>query len=193
MANLHKIAIFASGSGTNAENFMHYFKDHPQISVSLVLTNNPDAGVIQKMEKLNIPVVIFNKEDFYRSDFVLNTLSKYQISFVVLAGFLWKIPSNLIIQFQNRIVNIHPALLPKFGGKGMFGHFVHEAVLAAGEQKTGISIHYVNENYDEGAVIFQKSVDIDPNSDTADLVAQKVHLLEYEFFPKIVEQLLINY
>lgn len=186
---MHQIAIFASGSGTNAENIAEYFKWHPEIRITLILSNRPDAFVLERASRLGIPSYIFDRKEFYESEKVLNELKKHKIDFIVLAGFLWLIPDYLIKAYPGRIVNIHPALLPKFGGKGMYGDKVHQAVIAAGEKRTGISIHYVNDRYDEGAIIFQDSFEIVPG-DTPESIAKRVHLLEYRHFPRVIEEVL---
>jgi len=186
---MKKIAIFASGSGSNAENIINYFKDNNEVCISLILTNNKDAFVIQRAKKLNTKCIIFSKDDFNKSDFVVNTLVDEKIDLVVLAGFLWLIPNNLIEKFPDRIINIHPALLPKFGGKGMYGMKVHESVFDKKETESGITIHYVNEHYDSGAIICQEKFTINKD-DTADTIAEKVHILEYKFFPSTIEKLL---
>lgn len=188
---MKRLAIFASGSGSNAENIYDYFKDHKKIDITLILTNNPGAGVIERAKRLNIPYKVFSRADFYSSDQITKELLERNIDLVVLAGFLWLIPSSLIDAFSNRIINIHPALLPKYGGKGMYGDHVHRAVSEAGEAETGITIHYVNDKYDDGAIIFQKIISIDPG-EKPDSIAEKVHALEYEFFPKVIESLLAN-
>ncbi|MCP9748977.1 phosphoribosylglycinamide formyltransferase [Lacihabitans sp. CS3-21] len=182
-----KIAIFASGSGSNAERIVEFFNAKDEIEVSLILTNNPTAGVIERAQRLNIPVVIFNKKVFSKTDKIVEMLQLQSIDWVILAGFLWLVPKNLIKAFENRIINIHPALLPKYGGKGMWGHHVHEAVVANKEVETGITIHYVNENYDEGKIIFQAKCAI-TETDSAEEVAQKIHLLEYQYFPEIIHK-----
>lgn len=182
-----RIIIFASGSGTNAENIIEHFKNSPIASVSYVVTNNPNAGVLERAKRLEIPVKVFSKKEM-ESDSFLNFLTS-NADFIVLAGFLLKIPDKMIGLFPNSIVNIHPALLPKYGGKGMYGMHVHEAVVANRETETGITIHYVNENYDEGTIIFQKSVAVE-NNDTAGDVAAKIHVLEQENFPNVIEKLL---
>jgi phosphoribosylglycinamide formyltransferase-1 len=183
------IAIFASGSGTNAENIVNYFKNKSNIKIKIILTNKPKAFVIERAKKLNIPVKIFNKEEFYNSDKILQLLKNENIDLVVLAGFLWLIPQNIIDEFEGRIINIHPALLPKYGGKGMYGNNVHKAVIEAKEKESGITIHYVNKKYDDGAIIFQAKCKINPN-ETPDSLAEKIHSLEYKFYPKIIEQIL---
>jgi len=182
-----RIIIFASGSGTNAENIIEYFRNSDLAVVSYVVTNNPKAGVIERASRLGIPSKIFSKQEIHKPEF-LNFL-KNNADFIVLAGFLLKIPDQMIHDFPNTIVNIHPALLPKYGGKGMYGMHVHRSVVENQEPKSGITIHYVNENYDEGAIIFQKSVDL-TSDDTPDDVAAKIHQLEQENFPKVIENLL---
>ncbi len=184
-----KIAVFASGSGSNAENIYNYFKGNKTVEVSLILTNNPNAGVIERANRLNIPFYVFDKNTFINSTQIVDELQKNNIDLVVLAGFLWLIPNNLLEAYPNKIVNIHPALLPKYGGKGMFGDNVHKAVVANSESETGITIHYVNQHYDEGEVIFQAKCKV-LQSDSFEDVAAKIHALEYEHFPKIIEKVL---
>lgn len=186
---MKKLAIFASGSGSNAENIFHYFKNNNEVEVSLILTNNSNAGVIERAERLNLPYRIFNRKEFTSSNQITEDLLKCKIDLIVLAGFLWLVPSSLIDAYPHKIINIHPALLPKYGGKGMYGDHVHNAVSKAGDVKTGITVHYVNEKYDDGAVIFQKEISIEKGAHP-DLIAQKVHALEYEFFPKVIEHIL---
>ncbi len=181
------IAIFASGSGSNAEAIARHFADHTEVQVSLILTNNPEAGVIQRARRLHIPMVVFDKKTFNESSRIVEILLNEHIDLVVLAGFMMLIPEKLVQAFPRRIVNIHPALLPKYGGKGMYGHFVHEAVVAAGEAVSGVTIHYVNEVYDEGEIIFQATCALSP-TDTPDEVARKVQALEHEHYPRIVDQ-----
>ena len=182
------IAIFASGSGTNAENIAHYFENKDHDNVTLILTNNPEAGVISRARKLQIPIFVFNNEQL-TSGFLLDVLKRQEIDFIVLAGFLKLIPAHIINAYTKRIINIHPALLPKYGGKGMYGERVHKAVKAAGEEETGITIHYVNEVYDEGDIIFQVKEKI-RRKDTPEDIAKKVHKLEYMYFPEVIEDLL---
>lgn len=182
-----KIAIFASGSGSNAENIANYFKDS-NIEISLILTNNKDAFALERAKKLNIESYIFNRDQFKNSSDVVDKLKEHNIDLVVLAGFLWLIPSNLIKAFPNKIINIHPALLPNYGGKGMYGYKVHQAVFDNKETETGITIHYVNEAYDEGTIIAQHKTQLSSN-DTPDDIAKKVHQLEYEHFPKEIEKI----
>lgn len=186
---MKKIAIFASGSGSNAENIIKFFKNDPQNSVIGVFCNKPDAFVLERARRLNIPAFVFNKEDFYRSDRILSQMSELGVDLIVLAGFLWKVPEPIIDAYDHRIINIHPALLPRYGGRGMYGMHVHEAVIAAGEKESGITIHYVNNHYDEGAAIFQARCEVTPE-DTPDSLAAKIHDLEYEYFPKVVKQVL---
>ena len=183
---MKKIAIFASGAGSNAAKIIGYFQSHPKIEVSLVVCNKPTAGVLDVAASAGIPTLLIEKENFFRGTAYLGELREYGISFIVLAGFLWKIPVALVQAYPGRIINIHPALLPKYGGKGMYGQFVHEAVVQAKETHTGITIHYVDEFYDHGQVIFQEKVALTPE-DTPETVAQKVHRLEHEHFPRIIE------
>ena len=185
--NLRRIAIFASGAGSNAKKIIDYFKGHSIIKVCLIVCNKPGAGVIEIAAKENIPILLIEKEQFFRGDGYVADLIKAEIDFIVLAGFLWKIPETLIQSYRNRIINIHPALLPKYGGKGMYGSKVHEAVIAAGEKKSGITIHYVDEHYDNGDVIFQASCPVYAD-DTADTLAERIHKLEHENFAKIIEE-----
>lgn len=182
-----KIAIFASGSGSNAENIIRYFEQSKRVDIVLILSNKSDAFVHERAKKLHIPSLSFTKNQFSESDYILNLLKEKKIDLIILAGFLLKIPTNLIQAYPNKIINIHPALLPKYGGKGMYGQHVHEAVVAHNEKETGITIHYVNEHYDEGTIIFQAKCAVLP-TDTVDDVAQRVHQLEYEHFPKVVEK-----
>lgn len=184
-----KIAIFASGSGSNAENIANYFKDDKDINISLIISNKADAYVHQRAKNLNIESVTFSKTDFETSGKVLSLLKERGIDFIVLAGFLLKVPDNLLEAYPNKIVNIHPALLPKFGGKGMYGDNVHKAVIEAREKETGITIHYINENYDEGDIIFQAKCPVE-KGDSYEDVAKKVHILEYAHFPVIIEKIL---
>jgi phosphoribosylglycinamide formyltransferase-1 len=188
---MKNIAIFASGSGSNAENIARYFRSHTLVNVSLVLSNKPDAYVLQRADKLGIPYFVFTREQFYHSEDVLDTLKKYDIGFIVLAGFLWLVPENILKAFPGRILNIHPALLPKYGGKGMYGERVHKAVRESGDRETGITIHLVNEKYDDGQIIFQARCDVDMD-DTPESIAEKVHQLEYEYFPKEIEKFVLT-
>jgi len=186
---MKNIAIFASGNGTNAERIINYFKDSKIAQVKVVFTNNPTAGVIDRVQKLFVDVNIINRNDFYSTNKVLISLKKYKIDIVVLAGFLWLVPESLIDFYRDRIINIHPALLPKYGGKGMYGMNVHKAVISAGDSKSGITIHKVNKLYDDGQIIFQADFDIDKN-ETPHSLAKKIHMLEYDHFPVIIEKIL---
>ncbi len=184
-----RIAIFASGSGTNAQKLMEHFAEREEAEIALVLTNNPEAFVLQRADNYEIPTHIFNREEFYKSDEIVHLLKKLDIDLIVLAGFLWLIPKNIVVEYPNKIINIHPALLPKFGGKGMYGDFVHQAVLAARETEGGITIHFVNENYDEGAFIYQAKYKIEKN-DNLELIKFKGQQLEHLHFPRVVESIL---
>lgn len=188
---MKSIVLFASGSGSNVENIVNHFHTNPEVSISCVLSNKSDAKVLERCNRLNVSALYFNKHSFYNSDCVLHILKSLNPDLIILAGFLWKIPDNIINGYPDKIINIHPALLPKYGGKGMYGIHVHESVKANKESETGITIHYVNENYDEGAIIRQAKVALSPN-DTPESIAEKVHELEYEFFPKVIEQVLMG-
>ena len=181
-------AILASGSGSNAENIIRHFQNSKEIEFPLIISNKANAYVHERAKNLGVVSYTFEKNDFENGK-VLDLLKEYQIDFIVLAGFLLKISDNLLKAYPDKIINIHPALLPKFGGKGMYGSYVHEAVVAAKEKESGITIHYVNENYDEGKIIFQAKCEVFPE-DTADDVAEKVHALEYKFFPTVIESIL---
>lgn len=186
---MKKIAIFASGSGSNAENIALYFKGRENLNIKCVYSNKNDAYVLERAKKFGIPTMVFNRDEFYNSNLIINRLKEQEIDLIVLAGFLWLIPENLIDNFK--IINIHPALLPKYGGKGMYGQRVHEAVVSNNEKESGITIHWVNQNYDEGQIIFQAKCEVLP-SDTANDVAQKVHELEYAHFPRVIEEVLFR-
>jgi len=186
----HRIAILASGSGTNTENLMKYFANDPCISISLVMSNKADALVLERARKFNVPAFAFNKADLYQNKSVFDVLKAHEIDFIVLAGFLWKIPDDLLQAYPKKIVNIHPALLPKYGGPNMYGDRVHKAVKEYGEKHTGISIHYVNEHYDEGELIFQATCDIDPEKESIEEIAAKVHQLEYIHYPEVIKKIL---
>ncbi|NBC83716.1 MAG: phosphoribosylglycinamide formyltransferase [Bacteroidetes bacterium] len=188
---MNKVAVFASGSGTNAENLVNYFSNHESIRVALILTNKPDAGVIERAKKLDVPCIVFNKTMFRDEKYIPGVLQNQHIDWIVLAGFLWLVPSYLIKAFPGRIVNIHPSLLPKYGGKGMYGQYVHQAVLDNNETETGITVHYVNNEYDRGEVIFQKKCAVLPD-DNPESLASRVHQLEYDCYPKVVESLILN-
>ena len=183
--------IFASGLGTNVQKIIEYFSNKLHIRIKLIVSNNPDAQVLQLAKEHNIASLLINKEDFYITDRLVKHLQNLNIDLIILAGFLWLIPENLIHAFPNKIINIHPALLPKFGGKGMYGKYVHKAVKAAAEKETGITIHYVNNQYDEGSVIFQTSCLID-EEDTPELIAKKVQQLEHQYYSKVIEQILLT-
>jgi len=185
------IAVFASGSGTNAENLARYFSGHEKIRVNCVLSNNPGAGVIERMKHLNVPCHVFGKNDFYETDHVLNLLQKNEIDWIVLAGFLWLVPGKLVRAYENRIINIHPALLPGHGGKGFYGKHVHQSVIDSGAILSGITIHFVNEKFDDGEIIFQAACHVS-KADTAPELAAKIHELEYRYFPVVVEKVLMN-
>ena len=187
---IKNIAIFASGEGTNAQTIIDYFKSSQQVKIALVVSNKSTANVLNRAKNNNIPTLIIDKHSFSETTQVIDCLKIANIDLIVLAGFLWMIPENLIKAFPNKIVNIHPALLPKFGGKGMFGMNVHNAVIAAKEKESGISIHFVNEHYDEGKIISQHACSISEN-DSAESLAEKIHALEHAFFPKVIERLLL--
>ena len=187
--DMKKIVIFASGSGTNAENIIRYFKSTNTGTVVSVFTNNPNAKVIERVKNYEIPTEIFSKEELYSSK-VLQKLIGIAPDLIVLAGFLLKLPKSIVESYRNTIINIHPALLPKYGGNGMYGMNVHKSIVENKEKETGITIHYVNENYDEGNIIFQKKVTL-LITDTAEVVAEKIHELEQRYFPEVIEKLLI--
>lgn len=182
------IVLFASGNGTNAENIIRYFQENKTANILEVLTNNPRAGVIERAKKWNIPVFVFNRETITAPSGLIAHLLDMKTDLIVLAGFLWKIPVELIRQFPQKIINLHPALLPEFGGKGMYGMHVHEAVLAAGKEKSGITIHYVDEIYDNGRIIFQAETEV-LETDTAGNLAERIHQLEYKYFPRVIEEI----
>ncbi len=179
------IAIFASGAGSNAQKIIDYFKDFDEVKVSLIICNKPGAGVLNIAANENIPAILIEKEKFFRGNAYTDELKEKQVDFIVLAGFLWKIPDRLIKMYPGRIINIHPALLPKYGGRGMYGHHVHATVIVAGEKESGITIHYVDEHYDNGDIIFQAKCPVFSH-DTPDSLAQRIHQLEYEHFPKVI-------
>ncbi|MGN5955277.1 phosphoribosylglycinamide formyltransferase [Sphingobacterium lactis] len=187
-----RIAIFASGSGSNAQKIMEHFKYADNAEVALVLSNNPEAYVLQRADNFEIPTHVFDKHSFYQTDEVVDLLKRLEIDIVVLAGFLWLVPENLLKAFPNKIINIHPALLPKFGGKGMYGDRVHKAVLSAGEEEHGITIHFVNENFDEGEIIYQAKFRIEPG-DTLEILKFNGQQLEHQHYPKVIENLLKKY
>ncbi len=186
---MKRIAIFASGSGSNAQRIMEHFKRNKEMEVAIVLSNRADSYVLQRADNFEIPTHVFSREEFYSTNSIPQLLENLQIDLIVLAGFLWLIPENILKKYPKKIINIHPALLPKFGGKGMFGDKVHEAVIDAGESETGISIHYVNEAFDEGEIIYQSKCTIEKN-ETVEKLAYKVHQLEHVHYPRVIEDLL---
>lgn len=186
-----RIAIFASGSGTNAERIFEHFKSHKNIEVALLLSNNANAYALERAHKAGVPTLVFDRTQWRETGEVLKWLNENKITHLVLAGFLWLVPDALIEAFPDKIINIHPALLPKYGGKGMYGSRVHEAVKAANDKETGITIHLVNEHYDEGRVLFQAKTKIAP-SDSVDQIANKVHQLEYAHYPRVIENWILG-
>ena len=186
---MKNIAIFASGSGTNAENIIRYFSTKESAKVTVVLSNNRNAFVLKRAESLNVKSVFFDRDDFYRSEKVVDILSAEKTDFIVLAGFLWLVPDNIINKYAGRIINIHPALLPAYGGKGMYGDAVHKAVIENREKESGITIHFVNNEYDRGSIIFQARCTVEPHDDYISL-ANKIHNLEYEHFPRVIEEVI---
>ncbi len=187
---MKKIVLFASGSGSNVENIVNFFAEKDEVEISLVLTNNPNAYVIERCSRLGVPCQVFGRKEFRETGSVLEQLQGIAPDLIVLAGFLWLVPSDIVQAFPRRIINIHPALLPKYGGKGMYGEHVHQAVVDNKESETGITIHFVDEHYDEGAVILQTTCTVEPTDSAAD-VARKIHQLEFDYFPKVVESLLL--
>lgn len=188
---MKNIAIFASGSGTNAENIIGYFSTKNSAKVTLVLSNRRDATVLERAARLRVPSYFFDRNKFYETGDVLKYLISHDIDFIVLAGFLWLIPGTILEHYHKRIINIHPALLPKYGGKGMYGDRVHRAVINSGDRISGITIHFVNESYDEGDIIFQARCKVHP-SDTIDSLAGRVHSLEYKHYPRIIEKMILK-
>lgn len=187
---MKRIAIFASGTGSNAKNIIQYFGTNPEVTVVAVLTNNPNAKVLDAAAELGVATLVFSREEFYKTHKINQFLGDQHVDLILLAGFLWLVPQHLVHDYPRRIINIHPALLPKFGGKGMFGNHVHEAVKASGAKESGITIHFVNEKYDEGDILFQTTCKVS-KEDTPETIAAKVHQLEYEYYPKVIEQLLL--
>ena len=185
---MRRVAIFASGAGSNAKKIIDHFKNNEKVKISLVVCNKPGAGVLKIAEDAGIPILLIEKEQFFRGDSYTGELKRQNIDFIVLAGFRWKIPDLLIKSFPNKIINIHPALLPKFGGKGMYGSFVHQAVLSSKEKESGITIHFVDEFYDNGKTIFQITCPV-YEGDTTETLAKRIHDLEYAHFPKVIEEL----
>ena len=187
---MKRIVVFASGSGTNAENIIKFFNHTKTAKVTQVLCNNEHAKIFDRCKNLNVNCLLFNRTEFSKEDTILNLL-KEQADIIILAGFLWRIPEKIVAAFPNKIINIHPALLPKYGGKGMYGMNVHKAVKEQKEQETGITIHYVNENYDEGAIIFQAKTALN-DLDSAETIAEKIHILEQRYFPRIIEDVILD-
>ncbi|HZI25995.1 MAG TPA: phosphoribosylglycinamide formyltransferase [Chryseolinea sp.] len=190
MSQKFRIAIFASGGGTNAEAIIKYFMDHPLIKTELVLSNNPNAFVLERAKKFSVPTKVFNREQF-ASDEIVSWLREYGITHIVLAGFLWLIPASLLKSYPNNIINIHPALLPKFGGKGMYGMKIHELIRSLNEKETGITIHLINDKYDEGPILYQGRCEV-ATTDTAKDIADKVHQLEYANYPLVIEKWILG-
>lgn len=182
-----RLALFASGAGSNVYNIIEYFKKNKGVEIVAVLSNNPEAGALNHAQNAGIETLIFSRQEFFNTDKVLNFLREKMVDNIILAGFLWKIPENMIIEYPNKIINVHPALLPKYGGKGMYGSNVHKAVVAAKEKESGITIHQVNENYDEGAIIAQYTCSLDTD-ETSETLAKKIHILEKEYFPETIEK-----
>lgn len=187
---MHSLVIFASGTGTNATAIVNYFKKTDKATVSLIVSNNPNAGVLEMAKRENIPFLIINKQTFHEA-LLIEQLSEYNSSLIILAGFMWKVPQAMVDAFRDKIINIHPALLPAYGGKGMYGHHVHHAVIGAQEKESGITIHYVNEHYDEGNIILQARCKVD-EKDSPDELANRIHKLEHFYYPRVVEYLLGN-
>jgi phosphoribosylglycinamide formyltransferase-1 len=185
------IAIFASGSGTNAQRITEYFLDHKTCSVALILSNNKDAYVLERARNLGISAATFNRQEFYETSFVTNLLKEHSINFIILAGFLWMVPSDLLLRYPERILNIHPALLPKYGGKGMYGMRVHEAIISNHDKESGITIHLVNDQYDKGKILFQAKCNVE-EIDTPLSLANKIHILEYRYFPLVIENYILK-
>lgn len=187
--NKKRMAIFVSGSGTNCENIIQHFANHDNVEVALVWSNRADAYALKRAEKYSIPTIVMGRKDFNDANKVLPVLEEYRIDFIVLAGFLLMIPNFLVQAYDHRMVNLHPALLPKYGGKGMYGHHVHEAVKVAGEKETGMTVHWVSEICDGGEIIAQYKIPLSPE-DTPDDIAAKEHELEMKYFPKVIEQVI---
>lgn len=183
------IAVFASGTGSNAKKIVEHFKHHPSVKIALIVSNNPSAGVLSMAAKEQVPTLVIEKEKFFRGNAYVSELQEKKIDFIVLAGFLWKVPAALIAAWPGRIVNIHPALLPKYGGKGMYGQYVHEAVINNREKESGITIHYVDELYDHGQIIFQANCTLS-SAETPQSLAQKIHLLEHEHYAPTIEKVI---
>lgn len=187
--NVPRIAIFASGNGTNAENIIKYSRSENTFEVVAVFSNNPDALVLQRAKSLGVETIIFDKKQFTEDNFVLDKLNELKADWIILAGFLLLVPDKIVKKWNNKIINVHPALLPKFGGKGMFGINVHNAVIVSKETQSGITIHFVNDRYDEGDIVFQAICEVTPD-DSPETLAQKVHELEYKYFPEVISQII---
>lgn len=190
-ALMKRLAIFVSGSGTNMERIGQHFSQHPEIKVALMVCSDPKAAALQRAKKLGIEAIVIDKHSFHKGGKLLKLLQEKQIDWLILAGFLWLVPAELVGAFPNRILNIHPALLPAYGGKGMYGEKVHQAVIQNREKQSGITIHYVNNNYDEGNIVFQQSLDIAAN-ETPESLAQRIHQLEHKFYPGVIERLVLE-
>lgn len=188
-SNLVRMAIFASGNGSNAENIVQYFRKRKNASVDLIVSNNASAFVLERAKQLQIESHLISRNDFKQPENIIAHLKERGIDFIVLAGFLWLIPAELVFAFPKKIVNIHPALLPKYGGKGMYGEHVHKAVSIAGDKESGITIHFVNQAYDEGDILFQKAVEIE-SGESPEKIAKKIHVLEYAYYPKVIEKVI---
>lgn len=186
-----KTAIFASGSGTNAMNIIKFFENHSLVSIESVLCNKPDAPILQKAVAAGVETLLFTKKDLYAEKIVYNYLSKKEIGLIILAGFLWLVPEDIVNEYHGRIVNIHPALLPDYGGRGMYGDIVHRSVIANGDTYSGITIHFVNQKYDEGSTIFQAKCAVLPD-DTPESLAARIHQLEYSHYPRVIEMIAQN-
>ena len=186
-----RIVLFASGSGSNVENIFNYFKGNHEIEIVHLFCNKPDAYALERAKNLGLPFFLFTREEFYNSEVVITKLKELEVDFIVLAGFLWLIPPSLINNYRTKIVNIHPALLPKYGGIGMYGMNVHKAVVKNKDSESGITIHHVNEKYDEGNIVFQTSIPVFPE-DTAEDVSVKVQALEYLYFPRVIEEIILG-
>ncbi len=191
MNKIPRIAVFASGNGSNAQRLAEYFSEAGMPEIAAIYCNKPDAFVLERAKRLEIPSVLFGRDTFYNTQSILADLKTREVDWIILAGFLWLIPDYILNAFPQRIINIHPALLPLYGGKGMYGARVHESVIAAGDKQSGITIHYVNEHYDEGDIIFQATCQVQPD-DTPDMLAAKIHELEHEHFPGVLNRLIVN-
>ncbi|MEA3504829.1 MAG: phosphoribosylglycinamide formyltransferase [Bacteroidota bacterium] len=188
---MKRVAIFASGNGTNSEAIINHFKNSNKINISAVFSNNANAFVLQRARRHGIATKIFDREDFYNSNKVMSQLKEMEIDFIILAGFMWLIPQYLITQYSSKIINIHPALLPNYGGKGMYGDRVHKKIIENGEKTSGITIHFVNNKYDDGQIIFQTKCNID-DSDTPETLAEKIHKLEHQHYPTVIESTILK-